>query len=203
MFRTIGYCLRNLTRFSGRDPRSVFWPYAAFVFVLMMLGSYLAIIPTFFAAFSRVQSFAASHPDQAVVTTGAGSYSVEIRGEHPEFIPDIWPFFVGMAVVMIVVILLLAAAVARRLHDRNRSALWGLLPVPFLALGLAISPILFTSFTRAAGPNLALLPVLVLNNFAYVGALIALIVMLASAGTPGPNRFGFPAGQGSTDPLGT
>jgi uncharacterized membrane protein YhaH (DUF805 family) len=90
-------------------------------------------------------------------------------------------------------VVLLAAAVARRLHDRNRRGYWGLLPLPFLAAGLALMPGIFER--AAAGreiPDPRLFLALVLNNLVYLAALGFLIVLLAGPGTTGPNRFGPP-----------
>ena len=87
-------------------------------------------------------------------------------------------------------ILFLAAAVARRLHDRDRSALWGLLPLPFLAFGFVAMRSLFAAFGTGHEPDLRLFTALVVSNMLYLGSLTFLIVQLASGGNPGPNRYG-------------
>lgn len=171
--------LGSLWDFSGRDRPGVFWPYAATVMALTFVGVAIVIVPTIASSFEKMQRFAAEHPDQAVVTRSPGQYSIEIRGDHPELAPDLGAVAPGMGAVMVVAVLLLAAAVTRRLHDRGKSGLWGLLPLPFLSVGLWGMSKLFASFGDSAGPPMALFLPLLLNNFAYMAALLVLILLLA------------------------
>lgn len=183
---------RNLTRFSGRDTRGQFWPYAGAVFALVFLAFGSCIGLWVNALFADMSAFAVAHPDAATVHSSPGQYSIQIDGGHPEApVPDFTWFFVGLWLMVGSMVLLLAAAVARRLHDRNLPAYWGLLPVPFLVIGVTVFPVLMDQTMQGRGePNFGLFGLLFLNNLAYMIALVSLIVMLAMRGTDGRNRFG-------------
>ncbi len=126
---TIRYNLFNLANFRGRETRAQFWPYVVFVIVLATIGMSLVMVPSMIAEMTRLQRFAAEHPELATIQSGPGSYSISIQGDHPELMPDFGGMMAGMAVVIVVAIALLAAAVTRRLHDRGKPGYWGLLPV--------------------------------------------------------------------------
>src|SRR4030095_5514181 len=115
---------------------------------------------------------------------------------QPEFVKspemlsrDFRSLFCAMVLIDLVTVLLLAAAVARRLHDRNRTALWGLLPLPSMILGLVFMPAKMPGFAAQAEPE-PLIQLVMLNNLASYALLIALIVLTIGVGTSGPNRFG-------------
>lgn len=152
---------RSLTVFSGRDRRGQFWPYAGIVVVLVYV-------------FSGVGGVLAMGP----VLTGA------------EVIPDFTAFFLVMAVTFALAVALLAAAVSRRLHDTGKSALFGLMPVPFIVSSCTLFPIMMGTMTETAEPSLALFFLTFISNILYMVALITLIVLLCLKGTNGPNRFG-------------
>ena len=183
---SIRHNLQNLLTFRGRQSPGQFWPFAIAVFMLTTAVGMLALIPEFLTTFARMQQFAADHPEQARVESGPGYYSIQIEGHHPELMPD-FDRFIGIVVtVAIVTILMLAAAVARRLHDSGKSALWGLMPIPFLAIGLSLFPSLFGE----AQPDLRWCGLLFLNNVVYLITLAALIVLLVAQSSPAENRFG-------------
>ncbi len=186
LLASIGHNLRNLFRFSGRDRRALFWPYAATVFILAIVAFQAAFLPEFMRTMSRMQRFAAEHPDQATVTQGPGHYSISIEGHHPELMPDMTRFAVLIGIVAAIVVLLLAAAVARRLHDRGKSGFWGLMPVPFLAFAGIQTPRVFAN----PGAHMDSFFLLFFNNLIYIGTLIALLVLLARDSDPGDNRYG-------------
>ena len=192
MANPIIHGFRNLTRFSGRDSRGQFWPYAGVVFALVFLAFGACIGLWMNALFVDMSAFAAAHPDAATVHSSPGQYSIQIDGGHPEApVPDFTVFFAGMWLMVGSLVLLLAAAVARRLHDRNLPAYWGVLPVPFLVIGVTVLPVLMAQMMQGQGePNFGLFALLFLNNLVYMIALVSLIVMLAMRGTEGPNRFG-------------
>jgi uncharacterized membrane protein YhaH (DUF805 family) len=193
LLRAIGRGFGGVLRFGGRDGRASFWPYAAFIVFLSQIAMMAPMLP----AIGRLQSYALAHPEQTRITSGPGHYSVEIRGS-PEAMGPIVAGMVGaVAIAGSIAVLLLAAAVARRLHDRDRRGYWGLLPLPFLAAGLALMPKVFAGMSSKPGaPDLTAFLALFINNFAYLAALGILIVLLAGPGTPGPNRFGPPPGEG-------
>ncbi|MDR6533559.1 uncharacterized membrane protein YhaH (DUF805 family) [Caulobacter rhizosphaerae] len=191
---SIRHGFAGLPRFAGRDSAGRFWPYAGAVIALFFIAAAATMIPIMSGTFSRMQSFAAEHPDQATVTRGPGSYSIEIHGNHPELMPDMTPFFTVMQVGCAVAVLLLAAAVTRRLHDRGRRGWWGLAPVPFLIIGLTLFPRLFQSTLsgQTTPGTLAMFGVMMANNLLYLASLALLVVLLTGAGQPGENRFGPP-----------
>lgn len=185
----------GLLRFSGRDSARRFWPYAGVVIALFFFATFATMGPIMAGTFVRMQAFAAEHPDQATVTQGPGSYSIQIHGNHPELMPDVTPFFAVMQVGCALAVALLAAAVTRRLHDGGRRGWWGLPPVVFLTVGLTQFPRVFQSMrTGEMTPDsLKLFGLLFANNMLYLASLGVLVLLLSGAGRPGENRFGPPA----------
>lgn len=181
----------NLTRFSGRDRRVQFWPYAAVVLVLAFVAIGIGMGAVIGEVFRDMQAFAAAHPEATTVHSSPGSYSISVDASHPEApIPDLTGFSITLGGCVIGAILLLAAAVARRLHDSGRSALWGLLPVPFLLFGIGFFPVLTQSMMAAEEPDLGLFFLLFANNMIYIGALGILVVLLCLGTARGANRYG-------------
>jgi uncharacterized membrane protein YhaH (DUF805 family) len=114
-----------------------------------------------------------------------GSTSIEIEGYHPEFVPDFGVLFWILGGIVAVTVVLLAAAVARRLHDRGRSAFWGLAPLPFLAFGLTVMPMMMSEVVIGVGePDMRLFFAIFLNNICYLAVLLTLIIQLSGAGQP-------------------
>ena len=178
--------LKRLAAFAGRESRGHFWPYAGAVLALSFITMFLLMIPPMAESMRRTQQFAAANPDQATVESGPGHYSISIQGHHPELMPDFASMMLGMNAVMAVAVLLLAAAIVRRLHDRGRSGLWALMPLPFLAFASIVTP----GVMAASTPDLGLFFALFLNNMIYIGTLVALVVMLAGPSAAGPNKYG-------------
>lgn len=189
MFKAIGHNLARLGRFSGRDTRATFWPYALTLFVLSMIGCALAIVPVMLEAMTRMQRFAAAHPELTTVEQGPGSYSIRIEGSHPELMPDMHLAMVNIAIVVLIFALLIAAATVRRLHDRGSSGLWALPPAIFLAFGLVMMPRMMPS-PGALQPDLSGFFLLFANNLLYLASLAWLVILLMRDGTVGPNRHG-------------
>lgn len=182
---------RSLARFSGRDTRGQFWPYAGVVFALFMVASMASMGWMMSDIFADMQAFASEHPEAATVTAGPGSYSISIDPGHPEApIPDFGRIFTGMQIGIVAAVTLFAAAVSRRLHDRNQSALWGLMPLPFLLFASVAFPTVMADLMESENPDLSLFFAIFANNLLYLVALGSLIIMLALPGTQGPNRFG-------------
>jgi uncharacterized membrane protein YhaH (DUF805 family) len=174
----------GIARFSGRDPRRLFWPYAGTVLGLALLAWMIAFSLLLEGAFPRLQRFARENPE-LVAESARGDLSV--RSDYPGLLLDPARFLLPMMMIFAIIVLLLAAAIVRRLHDRNRSGAWGLLPLPFLLIGLAAMPAMFGD---DAGTRLALLPWLFLSNVAYLASLGILVAMLVRKGNPGANRYG-------------
>jgi uncharacterized membrane protein YhaH (DUF805 family) len=190
IFASIRHNLAGLLRFSGRDSRASFWPYAVTVVLLDVAAMALLMVPEMLDSMARMQRFAVEHPELTTVDSGPGHYSITIQGYHPELMPDMSLLFSGVAAIFVATLLLLAAAVARRLHDRNRSGAWGLLPVPFIAFSLATMPRLFAGIGSGEAPDMRLFGALFLSNALYLVSLALLVVLLAGERSKGPNRFG-------------
>ena len=185
--RSIGGGLAGLLSFGGRDGRLRFWPYAALVFFIAQLASMVPVS----AAIGPVLREALEHPERSRVESGLGDYSIML-GREGALAPLLKQAAAFNALVTGTAILLLAAAVVRRLHDRDLRGYWGLLPLPFLALGFLLIPRMIAGMSRTGEPDLSWLGGIVANNLAYLGALGCLIYLLAGPGTPGANRFGPP-----------
>ncbi len=179
MAGTIRHHLANLANFEGRERRGRFWPWAALVFVLTAAGIAATVAHYL-----------------AVMNERTGRFRAMIRqtGELP---PDAFPLgpapeamrmlmLVGIVVAMAT--LLLIAATVRRLHDRDASGTWAVLPLPPLAFMAWAMPTLFTR----RPPDIGLYFASVAANFLYTCTMIALIVLLARRSTPGRNRYGDP-----------
>lgn len=182
---------RGIARFSGRDTRGQFWPYAGVVMAVVFLGFGMVMSLVMNGMFAEMQQFAVEHPEAATIQSSPGSYSISVDASHPDApMPDLGPFFAVMASMVLTAVSLLAAAVSRRLHDSGRRAFWGLMPLPFLLGGLTIFPLVISQFAATEEPNFGLFFLLFFNNMAYMVALVSLIILLALRGTRGPNRFG-------------
>lgn len=185
---------RNVTKFSGRDTRGQFWPYAAVVVVVVFVSMGVGMTFAMSGFFAEVQQFAAAHPEATTVESSPGSYSISIDGSHPDApIPDLDGFFLTLGLSVLAAIALLAAAVSRRLHDSGRPALWGLLPVPFLLFGIGFFPVMMKSMMTAEEPDLGPFFLLFGNNVLYLGALATLVILLSLATSPEANRHGDPS----------
>lgn len=182
----IGYHLVRLVKFSGRETRAKFWPWAGIVIGLTFLGSFATLAPMMARSMAKMQQFAREHPDQATITSGQGEYHISIEGHHPELMPDFTAFADAMEGIAAIAIVLLAAAVARRLHDTGRTAAWGLLPLPFLFFGFAQ----MVGLVSGQEPNMDLFSLLFLNNLCYLGALGLLVLLLSRPGTVTANHYG-------------
>ena len=182
--------LAGLVRFSGREARQPFWLWAALVVGFNMAAMMLFMIPAMVGTFSRIEAFAAAHPDQVTRTVGPGSYSIQVEGHHPELMPDFTMIFGASLISAVLSIVLLAAAVTRRLHDSDRRGVWGMVPALFLIGGFVGMSYMFASFLGPDEPPMGLFVALLLNNVVYLVSLGVLEVLLALPGTPGENRFG-------------
>ena len=189
----IGAIAQNLTdlmNFRGRETRSQFWPFAALVIALSFAGFTIITLPEIWASLVRMQRFAVEHPELATVEQGPSSFSISIDGYHPELMPDVGRIMAEMGAVVAVCLALLAGAVVRRLHDRGKSGLWGLTPLPFLFLAGVMMPNIFAQNPAHVVSFLLLFFALFINNAVYLGTLVYLVVILAGASVTGENRFG-------------
>ena len=187
----IGNSIRhNLTRlgdFSGRDTREQFWPYAIGLFLLSMAAGVLLFVPVMLDMFDRMGRYFAEHPEG--LPKDPGPYP-GAQALPPELMPDMSVIIVPSAIVNLLFALLLAAAVVRRLHDRDKSAWWALLPIPFMIFGQFQGKQAANMMMAGREPDPAVMLPAALNSLLYWVAFIALIIILAQDGSVGANRYG-------------
>lgn len=197
----------KLTQFSGRDTRGEFWPYVGVVIALMMILGGMVGGLVMSRVLADLQPYATDsqvHIAPAVPVSPSDPIRLEVREPSPEApmpMPDFTPFFIMQAVLVILNVALLAAAVSRRLHDTNRSAYWGLMPVPFVVGGILGMLYLMAPVMTGGAPNFGLFGLLFLNNIIYLVTLVTLIVMLAQPSKPGANRHGEARGAVRIQPV--
>jgi uncharacterized membrane protein YhaH (DUF805 family) len=179
---------RRLLDFRGREDRASFWPYAALAFGIIMVVGMAIFVPMMGRSMRAMQDYASQHPEQATITSGAGQYSISVEGHHPEFF-DTGGMATYLAVTFGLAVLFYAAAVVRRLHDRGKSGAWGLMPLPFILYSSIMMPRMFASFGTGAEPGMGLFFSIFFSNMLYIATLIFLIVLLAGASEPAPNRY--------------
>ncbi|HMG47709.1 MAG TPA: DUF805 domain-containing protein [Allosphingosinicella sp.] len=185
MMAAIRYALGSVLRFSGRDGRGLFWPWAIFVFLLMQAASMLIMIPVMFSGFMRVLQTIQKQDFES----GAGPDPAVVERAMAQMVTGFGWLWIPTALIDAIIVALLAAAVMRRLHDRDRTAFWGLLPLPFKAIGVAFMPATFAFALAPTQPNPAMKLLLLQAPF-FWGSLLWLCFLLAGEGTKGPNRFG-------------
>lgn len=164
--------LANIANFKGRDARKQFWPYigTAVLFYMVSFGIILAK----FGATHRENAMSGAYLDNSdggPVTTPSSLFS-EIATYN--------------SILCVIIVVLIAAAVVRRLHDTGKPGYWGLLPVPFLAIGIVMMPFLVAR-TEGPGPSFFLM---FINNMIYIAMLVILVIMLAKKGMDGANKYG-------------
>jgi uncharacterized membrane protein YhaH (DUF805 family) len=179
---------RRLLDFRGREDRASFWPYAALAFGIIMIVGMVIFVPMMGRSMRAMQDYASQHPEQATIMSGPGQYSISVEGHHPEFFDTGW-MATYLAVTFGLAVLLYAAAVVRRLHDRGKSGAWGLMPLPFILYSSIMMPRMFASFGTGAEPSMGLFFSIFFSNMLYMATLIFLIVLLAGASEPAPNRY--------------
>ncbi len=178
---SIAHNVRGLGRFSGRDTRWQFWPWAIGIFLLSTIATMVAIVPLMIEMLIGFRELLQQPIDAADPYSGSANPHALL---FP--MPDFGRLQIPFAAINTVAVLLLAASVTRRLHDRDKPGWWGLMPVPFLAIGLLLMPY-STQINPEPGPLAALAP---LNSLAGWATLIGLIFLLVGEGSPGTNRYG-------------
>jgi uncharacterized membrane protein YhaH (DUF805 family) len=182
---SIRYALGSVFRFSGRDARGLFWPWAIFVVLLEQAVGMLAMIPAMARSVVRIAEVARPRDYGG----GAAVDPAAIERAVTQMAADLGTVWLLLAVIHVVTVAALAAAVVRRLHDGDRTALWALLPLPFMALSTALMPAAFAFAAAPAKPTVEM-QLLFLSGPFFWAALLWLGFLLAGKGTDGPNRFG-------------
>ena len=156
---------RRLLDFKGREDRASFWPYAALLYGIATVGSFLVMVPIM----------------RSVM--GAGAY------QTAPAMPDMGMFVAGMMITTLAAVLLFAAAVVRRLHDGGLSGFWGLMPVPFLLFSMVKMWSFFNSFGSQHFKMDSFFQIFI-SNLIYILSVIALMVLLSRRSDPRSNRYG-------------
>lgn len=176
------YNFRNLVRFSGRETRAQFWPHAIFLFIVQTIISITIMVPFMVNVMMKSFQLAIQHPggppDQKAIMQMMQGTMADLQSILMIATPILTALFV----------ILVGAAVARRLHDRNMSGYWGLMPLPFTIIGIVAMPKTFQTWPYH--PDFGVFGLLMLNSLAHMGLAILLIVLLAQRGDLGANRFG-------------
>ncbi|HEY0312420.1 MAG TPA: DUF805 domain-containing protein [Allosphingosinicella sp.] len=183
--RSLGYNLARLFNFSGRETRRLFWPYAITVFVLTIIIDMLLFVPVMMQMMQRMAAYVQAHPE-GLPQPAAGQPPVL----PPELFPDMRSVLMPMVAVSVAAMFLYAAAAVRRLHDCGRTAWWAALPVPFMAVGIALAPRAMDGVMHLDSAPSLWSTLGSLNSLVSWGIWILLIVFLASQSETGPNRFG-------------
>ena len=93
LFQLIGYHLRGLTCFSGRDARPIFWPWALTLLVAAMAAMSALSVPMM----KGMTALARQHPGQSSIAVGPGSYSVQIDSGVPGVGSIMTPMVIGIS----------------------------------------------------------------------------------------------------------
>ncbi|MBM3545181.1 MAG: DUF805 domain-containing protein [Alphaproteobacteria bacterium] len=119
----------------------------------------------------------------AAKTSGHGAFDPEAQ----EFVPS-WPYIVGILALGLVNVWISYAVAAKRLHDRDRTGWWAIVPwlvmIPGIAamVGASSLPEDLSTLMFAVGAGIALV--------AIAMGIWLLIELGFLKGTAGPNRFG-------------
>lgn len=185
---------RGLLRFSGRDRRGRFWPYALVIVAATFVGISILMGVVTASVFADAAAFAKAHPESVTVTTGPGHYSVQYHDMPPEAVglPDFQLMARGIGGIAAVAVILLAAAVTRRLHDTGRAGWWGLPPAVLLLIGMAMFPTTMRTLMAEEEGFISLFLLQFATNALYMLSLMGLVVLLLLDSAKGPNRFGPP-----------
>ena len=183
---SIRHNLARLFQFRGRASNRQFWPWAILVCLAHMAGGILITVPMMADMMTRAIEIGQSAPsdggkDPEIV-------AAQIEGMMKDSLANLEGLWLSSLIMQAVAIFLVAAAVARRLHDRDRSALWGLMPIPFAAIGIVNIPL--AGDVVLGRPLSALEAASVSLGYGYWIALLVLIVILAGKGDEAANRFG-------------
>lgn len=183
--------LRNLGTFSGRDRPGIYWPFTLTIYLASVVIGFALTIPLMVGAFT--ESFeavgraaeAGGEVDQAAMQA---EMSASMMAELAQFLPL-------QAITALVLVLLLTAATVRRLHDRDWSGWWVLLPIGWQLGGLALSAYTYSIVATdptVLDPATGTGGTLQIANLALLVGAIVVLVQLVQRGNDLDNRFGPP-----------
>ena len=127
MLNAIQHCMANLTNFAGRDPRTTFWFFVLFLFLVQVVITTIASVPVYAALISGMVDAASQGVEPSSVTQDLAQ---DMAGDMRLI------SYVSMAVGAAVALLLLAAFV-RRLHDAGFSGWIAAIPLATQAFSIA------------------------------------------------------------------
>lgn len=130
---TIEDHFKRLIDFDGREDRASFWPYAALVFVLIMIAGQIVFAPIVVNATLEIQQLAAQQSVEITTSNDEGRYSVATQRSVSEIIPN-RTILLYFAATFCLAVLLCGAAVVRRLRDRGKIRSLGYHAAPLHAL---------------------------------------------------------------------
>lgn len=182
---------RKLASLKGREDRASFWPYAALVVGIVLVAGSVMILPMVARSMRAMPEITVADPDNVTFTSDLGEFAILGQDQAPGLMPSASFLAAYLAVTLGLALLLYAAAVVRRLHDRGKSGAWGLMPLPFLAYTSIQVIRLFGSMNGGDQPNMTVFITIAFSNILYWITLLTLIVLLAGASDPEPNRFDF------------
>jgi len=195
---------------AGREGRADFWPYALCIWfgggAVVMIVAIPVMFSNMFDMIGKMERMARDNPQDWMVQHSAGGVRISYIGEDPAVIarlmPDATLFFAIVTGFGIVMIALLLAATIRRLHDRNRSGWWLVIPGALQAAGLVLMMRIFPQLMAGMGDS-AVPPavltgfwLLFATNMAGLASLLLLLIQLVLPGDPGTNRYGPPSRPG-------
>jgi uncharacterized membrane protein YhaH (DUF805 family) len=163
----------------------LFWPYTFTLCCAMNIAGYYWMM----FRIGRLMHLARPPGESGSGSLGPGPIVVHAPSVLSTPIPEFQTIIFGLAIGVATFFALVAAAVWRRLHDRGYSGLWGLLPVGFCVISL-MGMLRLMSDPPEGGTFPGFFLIMFLSNLAYFASGVALVIMLARAGTPGPNEFG-------------
>lgn len=178
---------QKLASFKGREDRASFWPYAALVLGIVMVASSLMMVPVMARSMRAMQDFTVQEPGD--VNFAAIDPAARAQPNVADVMPSAGFLAAYLGVTLGLAVLLYAAAVVRRLHDRGKSGLWGLMPLPFILYSSIQMPRMFGSITQSQQLDVTTFMSVFVSNMLYMVTLIALVVLLAGPSDPEPNRY--------------
>ena len=150
----VRYGLENLLVFDGRDPKALFWRYAATVLLVGMILYPIASLLLFMTFYRPLEGEGADGFQAAMVS-----------------------FVVLSVLVTLFTIASLASAIARRLHDVGWPAYIGLVPIPFLLMGFyTMTHMMASGLTSEVDAGLFALGFF--SSMIYIASLAGLVVLL-------------------------
>lgn len=184
---SVTHNLRNLGTIRGRDRLGTYWPYTLLVYGISVVAGIALSAPIMLGAMRSAMT-AINNAASAGGRVDQAALQNEMMHAMLTQMAGLLPYQIALSAALII---LLTAATVRRLHDRNWSGLWVLLPVAGQIASLAA--VLVSNHAIAAGADIARITQIsqLVNALVLIGDIVVFI-QLVQAGSPGDNRFGPP-----------